>query len=176
MSGSSYRPPEWAKTLLGELAMDGCLDELRELNSEFGLYPYRVFLVRTRWSGESRGEGTETVFYEEELLPPPKVDPVSSVNRQLLDIGVDEQGTLQVSEISPRYTEKELLGYNSLGGQIPDNETFYWEVVLMRGDAETKTRRRFLVQGVPSYDAAGLQWTARLTRAGTDREGSGVPG
>ena len=167
---------DWGSTLLGEFAMDGCLDEIRQLNADFGLRPYRVFMVRTRWSGESRGEGTETVFDERELLPPPKVDPVSSVARQLLDIGTDEQGTLQVSEISPRYTEKELLGYSRLGGQIPDNETFYWEVTLLRGDHEAKTRRRFLVVGVPSYDAEGMQWTVRLGMAGTDREDSGTPG
>lgn len=177
MSCGTRNPPEneWAQTLLGDFALDGCLDDLRQINTDLGMRPYRVFLVRTRWSGESRGEGVETVISEEELSPTPKVEPVSSVNRQLLDIGIDEQGSLNVSEISPRYTEFQLLGLTPNGESIPPNETFSWEVTLMRGDGPHK-RRRFLVQGVPSYQAEELQWTVRLNRAGADREDSKVPG
>lgn len=166
----------WQDTLLGSFAMDGCLDEIRQLNADFGMRPYRVHFVRTRWSGETRGEGVETVFFVEELTPPPKVDPVSAIARQLLDIGSDEQGSLQVTEISPRYTEHQLIGYDRMGDQIPDNETFYWEVTLLRGDSDTLSRRRFLVSGIPSYDAEGLQWSVRLARAGSDRDNSGAPG
>lgn len=178
MSCGTRKPQEseWAKTLLGEFALDGCLDDLRQIAVDLGARPYRVFLVRTRWSGEERGEGVETVISEEELLPVPKVEAMSPINRSLMDGGIDEVGGLQITEISPRYTEQQLLGYSSLGQQVPQNETFSWEITLMRGDDEVHTRRRFLVQGTPSYQAEELQWSVRLTRAGSDRTDDGSPG
>jgi len=178
MASDIRRPPEseWVGTLLGELATDGMLDDLRQLFTDLGARPYRAFMVRTRWSGESRGEGVETVIQDTEIVPTPKVDPISSVNRVLLDIGMDEAGSLRVSEISPKYTEHQLMGFDPMGGQIPGNETFSWEIILMRGDRENPHRRRFMVSGIPAYDPEALQWTVQLVRAGKDREQGGVPG
>ena len=166
---------EYKDTLLGSFA-DGCLDELRQLASDLGARPYRVFWIKTRWSGGKRGRGVETVFSEEEVLPTPKVDQLSSIQLQLLDVGTDEQGALSISEISPRYSENQLRGLNDDGTAVPENETFSWEIRFSRGGPDLKRRRRFIIQGVPSYNATGLQWTVRLIRAGTDREPDGYPG
>jgi len=165
----------YKNTLLGEFWEDGCLDELRQLAADFGARPYRVFLVRTRFSGNKRGIGAEVLVSEKEITPPPKVEPPQSINRQLLDIGMDEQGGLSISEISPRYTENELLGLDPDGKGIPDNETFYYEVTLMREDPGSLRRRRYMIQGVPSFSATGLYWTVRLVRSGSDRTAPGIP-
>lgn len=165
---------EYKDTLLGEF-MDGCIDDIRQLAADLGARPYRVFWVRTRWSGRERGAGVETVFSEEEVIPTPKVE-MGGIQRQLLDIGVDEQGTATVTEISPRYTESQLTGQLPSGQEIPGNETFSWEISLSRGDSDSKLRRRYMIQGAPVYEATRLQWTVRLVRAGSDREANGTPG
>jgi len=166
---------EYGDTLLGSFVGDDCLDEIRQLNADLGARPYRVFLVRTRWSGKRRGQGVESVLEETEILPTPKVAEFSAIQRQLLDIGTDEQGGMNISEISPRYTEWQLLGLNPDGSAIAENETFSWEISLSRGDAGDKKRRRFMVQGVPGYNASRLEWTVRLIRAGSDRAAGGNP-
>lgn len=166
----------YSNSLLGEFFEDGCLDELRHIATELGARPYRVFLVRTRWSGKKRGQGVETVIDDEEVTPPPKVEAMSGVQLQLLDVGLDEQGGLSISEISPRYTENQLFGRNQDGSGLAENETFSWEITLMKGDGtDAYRRRRFMIRGTPSYDATGLQWRVSVTRAGSDRESNGSP-
>ena len=165
---------EYKDTLLGEF-MDGCIDDIRQLAADVGARPYRVFLVRTRWSGRERGSGVESVISEDEVIPTPKVE-MGGLQRQMLDIGMDEQGTATVTEISPRYLENQLTGQLPNGEEIPGNETFYWEISLSRGDSDSNRRSRYMIQGVPIYEATRLQWTARLVRAGSDREASGEPG
>lgn len=162
-------------SMLGEL--QDCVDYIRQIPVDLGARPYRVFLVWTRWSGEDRGEGVESLVREEEILPVPKVQEISSVQLQLLDIGTDEQGSLQISQISPRYTENQLLGRHQDGSGVARNETFSWEVRLDKGDvSDLKKRRRFMIKGVPSFKADSLQWTVNLIRAGSDREHDGRPG
>lgn len=165
---------DYKGTLLGEF-MDGCIDDIRQLASDLGARPYRVFWVRTRWSGRERGEGVESVISEEEVTPTPKVE-MGGLQRTLLDIGTDEQGAVTVTEISPRYTEHQLTGDLPNGRAIPSNETFSWEISLSRGDSDAKIRRRYMIQGVPVYEATRLQWTVRLIRSGSDREANGTPG
>lgn len=165
----------YKESMLGELME--CVDCIRQIPVELGARPYRVFLIWTRWSGEERGEGVESLIREEEILPVPKIQEMASVQLQLLDIGMDEQGSLQVSQISPRYTENQLLGRNPDGSGIADNETFSWEVRLDKGDvSDLKKRRRFMVKGVPSFKAESLQWSVNLIRAGSDRQHDGRPG
>lgn len=165
---------EYGDTLLGGF-LDGCIDDIRQIATDVGARPYRVFWVRTRWSGRERGSGVESVISVEELTPTPKVQ-MDGLQRQMLDIGIDEQGAISISEISPRYNEMQLTGQLPSGEAIPANETFYWEVSLSRGDIDAKKRRRYMIQGAPTYDATRLQWTVRLVRAGSDREADGAPG
>lgn len=167
---------EYKETLLGSFVGDDCLDELRQIASDLGARPYRTFLVVTRWSGGKRGRGVEVVVSETEITPSPKVDPLNSIQIAMLDVGTDEQGGLSVSEISPRYTENQLRGLSDDGTPRPENETFSWEVSLSRGDRDSKRRRRFTIQGVPSYDAGKLQWSVRLLLAGATRNAAGAPG
>lgn len=175
---STVRPildEEYRDTLLGSFVEDDCLDELRQIAADLGARPYRVFLVTTRWSGGKRGRGVETVVSETEILPTPKVDSMSAIQLQMLDVGVDDQGSLSISEISPRYNENQLLGRNQDGSEIPEDMTFSYEVSLSRNDRDDKKRRRFQIKGVPSYEATQLQWKVQLVRSGSDRQQDGRP-
>lgn len=166
---------KYKDSLVGELF--GCVDVIRQIATDLGARPYRVFLVWTLWSGEERGEGVEAIVREEEILPVPKVAELSGIQLQLLDIGMDEQGAVQVSQISPRYTENQLLGRKQDGSGVAKNETFSWEVRLDKGDmSDLKRRRRFMIKGVPSFKADSLMWSVNLIRAGSDREHDGRPG
>lgn len=171
-----YLPPDdYNETLLGELSE--CVDCWRQIASDLGARPYRIYLVKTRWTGKRRGEGVENPVDVHEITPTPKAEPVSSIQQQLQDIGLDEVGSLQITEISPRYTEDRIMGRTEQGKDIAANESFYWEVVLTRNrPGERAKRRRFMVTGVPSYEATKLQWTVRLVRAGSDRDAEGNPG
>jgi len=176
MTRGSARPipdSEYKDTLLGDF-LDGCIDDLRQIASDLGARPYRVFIIRTRWSGKRRGQGVEEILEERELTPTPKIEPISSVQLQLQDLGMDEVGGLSITEISPRYTENFLLGRELDGSELPKTDTIYWEVRLSRGDPKSKIRR-FMMQGIPSYEATRLQWTVRLVRAGSDRDPEGNP-
>lgn len=166
---------KYKDSLVGELF--GCVDAIRQIATDLGARPYRVFLVWTLWSGEERGEGVESIVREEEILPVPKVAELSGIQLQLLDIGLDEQGAVQISQISPRYTENQLLGRKQDGSGVAKNETFSWEVRLDKGDmSDLKRRRRFMIKGVPSFKADSLMWSVNLIRAGSDREHDGRPG
>lgn len=165
----------FADTLIGSLEAD-LVDDLRNLHADLGNRPYRVFLIWTRWTGSRRGEGIEEVVREQELLPVPLIA-VDGVALQLQNIGMDEIGTAQASELSPRFTEFELRGLDEAGKALPPNETFYWEVRLVRRSKES-SRMRFRITGKPSYsttEGGTLEWKVRLTRASPDRDGDGMP-
>jgi hypothetical protein len=92
--------------LLGD-ALVGVVDEIRRLiRAELGTRPYTVAIVTRRWSGARAGEGTptETVL---ELDPPPMVTDLSTAV-QLRPTGRDEEGDVQLTEVSLRYTRAEL--------------------------------------------------------------------
>ena len=145
------------------------VDRLRQIATNLGVRPYRVFLVRTRWSGEERGEGQEVVYDEREILPTPRVKQVSNLMRYLTEVGVGEQGELKVIDIATTYTEYQLTGKNDDGSDPADTEQFYWEI---RGDAgmgSNPPRRRFIPTGAPYYNAGCVRWEVTLRRAQEDR-------
>lgn len=150
-----------------------CVDQIRDLYTCFGTRSETVVLVRTRWSGGEQGVGVEEVISETVLLPIPRVAPGSSYDRNLQSVGIVEQGTLKVDQISARYTQDELQGYGPGGTRIPDDQQFYWEVRVLQGASEQ--RRRFQVSGTPALDAISLQWSVRLARAQGDRGRAGDP-
>jgi len=144
------------------------VDQARDIHACLGLRGYTVRLVWTRWSGARRGEGVEEVTKTELLLPVPKVADLSALAARMMHIGQVEEGTLQISEISARYTE-DLLS----GGQLADNEQFYYEIQQTRQGAP---RRRFAVSGVPAFKPDSVEWSVTVVRAYSDRNEYGDPG
>lgn len=161
-------PTQYNKTLAAKLAPT--IDKIRGLSAKFGLRPYVVRLVRTRWTGEVRGDGVEEVIWTKDFVPTPKLDNnLGSIDMQLQNIGLDEQGSLRVSQISTSYTEQELLGKTVDNQSIPLNETFFWEVEFQRSDGTQPIKRRFYPDTLPTLDPGNCQWTINIKRAQGDR-------
>lgn len=157
--------------------LNGVADRLRDLKTKpFGARPYQVSLIWTQWSGGYRGAGTEQVFRRIDILPTPQIENLNALLSTLQSVGVDEVGTVSVTEISPqRYTEDVLVGLLAGDGSpIPEDLNFYWEIHFPR-PGTPGVRRRFVPRSAPSLDATRFQWTIQLLRASQDRTRSGTP-
>ena len=150
-------------------------DNLRDLLTKFGLRTYRVTLVTIQWSGGERGVGTPTVVKEEPILPTPKISDISGITEVVQPIGLDELGQIFISGISGRYTEDQLMGRSELGGDIPNDTEFFYEIEFPNVDGSPAPKRRFFPRGVPKYEAGRLAWTVRLEKSHDDRDRSGDP-
>jgi hypothetical protein len=149
-----------------------CVDAIRDINTQIGARPYQVMLVWTRWSGGDRGVGVEEAIREELILPTPKLADMASLSRDLSSVGVDEVGSVRISEISARYTEDYLVGRCDDGSAIAEDQNFYWEIRFPRADG-CGMRRRFVPKSAPSLEATKFQWTISLLKASEDRMRSG---
>ena len=162
-----------SNTLISSLTC--VVDSVRDLYTSLGARNYRVSLVWTRWSGGERGRGVEVVALEEAILPTPNVSSLKTVRVENEQIGVLEQGEVVVSQISPRYTEAELLGlsrFTAPGNQLPEDVNFYWEIFYPGTDGDG-VRRRFTPKSAPNSDPTAFEWTIRLVRQSEDRTTSG---
>ena len=148
------------------------VDGVRDLVTRLGLRPYAIRLVWTRWSEGVRGEGCEIVVKSTDLLPAPASPSLLELASTLTAGGEEEQGAVRVSEISGRYSENFLKGYDESGNPPEPDVHFYWEVEFPLAGAGS-VKRRFAVRGVPFYDAGKLQWIVDLERTHVDGAGSG---
>lgn len=164
----SLREGEFQNTLVGQVGC--CVDQIRQINTDMGLRPYHVYIVKLQWTGRQRGDGVLTELERTELLPVPKVADLSNVQLQLQPIGLDEVGTLQISEISARYNEFQLRGLGPAGEELGKNQEFMWEVSWARDDGTTPIRRRFHPQTLPTYNPGMFQWSVTLVRASTENQ------
>ncbi len=152
-------------------------DNIRNLFTRFGLRPYKLRIVRVRWSGGHRGRGVPHVTDEMDLLPTPLVQDLTTLTEVLTPIGLEEAGSLGVSEISGRFTDDQLRLLSDDGQQPgPDEEVFY-EVEYPQPEAAggDSIRRRFSLRGAPSYSAGRFQWSIQLEKANEDRSREGDP-
>jgi hypothetical protein len=150
-------------------------DNLRDLFTQFGLRPYRVKVVRVQWSDGARDQGTPIVVAENHLLPTPKMTGLDGVSEVLNPVGLDEQGSVVISQISGRYTEENLRGMDDDGTPIADNEEFFYEVEFISESGQPTFRRRFQLRGAPAYFAGKFEWQITLERTREDRARNGDP-
>lgn len=150
-------------------------DLLRDIRVGFGLRPYRVRMIRTRWSGGRRGVGAESVTAEVEILPVPLLADLTGLQAIVQPVGQDEISSLQLSEISGRYTEEELRGLAPGGAPIGPDEQFYYEVEFLRADGLESDRRRFYPSSAPTYQPTRYQWVVMLERSHEGRARDGSP-
>jgi len=139
------------------------VDRIRDLYTRFGARPYRVTIVRTRFSGAHRGVGVEQVVHELELMPTPLVVDMRALTEVVTPVGVNEQGVVQLQYVSGRYTEEQLLGIGPDGTPVAANETVYYEIEFFRRDGGASERRRFVRDSVPTYNSLQFQWLITLT-------------
>lgn len=150
-------------------------DQLRDLLTKFGLRPYKVKIIRVKWSGGERGLGTFTVLSETAILPTPRVQDMQSLTEIVQAVGLDEVGMIRVDEISGRFTEDELMGRDTDGNSIPLDEEVFYEIEFPRLDGKPSNRRRFYPRSPPQYFAGRLQWSLNLEKANEDRLRNGDP-
>jgi hypothetical protein len=153
------------------------VDTLRDIPVRFGLRPYEVHIVRTRWTGGWRGQGQEVVISDTPILPTPLIQSLDGVQRITNIIGLDEVGTVKLDEVSGRYAEGFLSGTDSEGNpQDPDTNFFYEVQFPTPGTiSDGAPRRRFFPSSAPSYDASKFAWSVTLTRSHADRLSNGDP-
>ena len=155
-------------------ALIPCVDAARNVASCLGARPYTVTLVWTRWSGGSRGDGTEEVVREVAITPTPKIALDNAIQKSPTNYGIDESGTVQLTEISGRYTEDLLSGRDDYDGSpAPYDQQFFWEI---RYPTKGKPRRRFTLKTAPIFDAENVQWVVTLLKSGEDRARDGQVG
>jgi hypothetical protein len=151
---------------------------LRQLNTRFGIRPYRVFLNWTLWSGQETGEGYETLKQRIELLPTPKA--VENMKYNPWHAGLLQEGAFNISEVSVvAYTEDFLRGLdpsivpgldlNGPNPTIPEPWDFFYEVVQDRRAGNEPNRPRFRLNGCPFLKADTQEWTFTLERSSRDR-------
>jgi hypothetical protein len=160
------------ETLIASLT--DTVDSVRDIYTQLGARPYRVRMVRTRWTGGMRGVGVEEVVCETPILPTPRVSDLANLSQELLPIGMEEVGQVRISEISPRYTEDQLVGRDNDGTPVSSDTEFYYEIEFVRPDSDG-VRRRFIPTGVPNYNPTQFQWWIDLRRAHDDRTRAGDP-
>lgn len=155
----------------------GTVDRLRDLNTRLGFRPYEVRLIRTRWTGGYRGDGQEVVIWEESILPTPLIGSLDGVARVVNIVGLDELGSVRLSEVSGRYAEGFLTGTDEEGNPQDPDTSFFYEVIFPTPGSvsDGAPRRRFYPASAPSYDAGRFQWSVNLQRAHVDRRTNGVP-
>lgn len=149
------------------------VDSIRDLYTCFGARAYKIVRVRTRWSGGRRGEGVEEVIEEVELLPTPLIDDLTTLINVASRVGGNEEGIIEVTEVSPRYSEDFLTGKLSDGQETPTDEQFYYEISLPQGGSFI--RRRFVLNSAPSKEPLAFQWKLELTKVDEDRSRRGFP-
>lgn len=195
------KPGQVGRTLADRLIP--LADSVRQLYTDFGLRPYRIFLVWIEWKPEGAvlggqldfdevGAGEPTLVREIELLPTPRVE-LGGVGKDFDAVGTTERGSVGVSEISESYSEDQLTGLLNefRDPKYPDTLRqgidFFWEIREERppqglgrqfGPCDSSggyqtVRRRFHVSGVPVRQADRFQWFVSLIRADGERSRSG---
>lgn len=146
------------------------VDDLRQIATEFGARPYRVFSIVVGWSGGEIGRGDQTVLEETELLPTPFID-LSSIRYRVTSGGKTDDGTVKMFEISPRYTEDEVRALFSRA--LGTAEQQFIEVRLDARFGEDPVRHRLTLSGMPFHDATGFQWVVNLLVQQEERRRTG---
>jgi hypothetical protein len=139
------------------------------LHPRFGTRPYSVVIVILRWSGGKRGQGEPTVGREIPLAPTPKVTGIGGLDASLHPIGRDEEGDIELSEMSLSLAESMVSPYTG-PSPLPADEEWFYEVRWNSGK-----RRRFAPIGVPERDVNQMGWRLRCRAQDPERRVSGLP-
>lgn len=152
-------------------------DSARNIAAELGLRPYEVRLVRTRWTGGSRGEGVEEVVSAVPLTPIPKLQSLDTLQTVVNPGGLEELGAVRVSEISGKYSEEFLRGWDANDNAVAKDTQFYWEILFPQEGSvpDRGIHRRFTLGAAPFNDIENAQWVVVLLRQRGDRTVDGRP-
>ena len=144
------------------------VDEMRQMQTDAGLRPYRVFSVIVEWDSGELYRGKQRVVGEKEFLPTPLVD-LRPMYTNMREAGVFEHGDIVLREVSPSLTEAQVGELFFNGAKLPPGQQGYIEVRHDARKGNEPPRRRFTVRGVPWHDAERFQWIATLSDEEPDR-------
>jgi hypothetical protein len=147
-------------------------DNIRGIAGNMGLRPYEVRIITARWTGGYRGEGVPEVVDILLLEPTPLIESISNIDQRLEAFGLDDVGSIQISEISLRYNEDILLGRDAQGNDPAEDTEVFYEVSLRTSVQTDPVLRRFTPTSTPTYDPDNLQYTLRLASARGERHRS----
>lgn len=120
-------------------------DDLRSsLYADFGVRQYKVTIVRRKWSGTRRGEGTVSVVSEVEIDPAPEVRFTGAGYASRVG-GHEDVDKATLFEVSLLYSEAELTGQ-----PIVENEEVYYRIQENQG--QKSATRYYMLDGVPDGD------------------------
>lgn len=140
----------------------GRVDRFRQIAANFGLRPYRTFLVWAVWDGEERGEGNARVVKRMEILPSPAIS--KGVTMDPKSAGRLPSGSIKLSKISPSMTADVLMGkaYPSTG-ESPEADVSFWYEVMEDGRGDNPPSvGRYVLTGQPTRLAGQLDWDVTL--------------
>lgn len=125
-------------------------DCIRQIATDFGLRPYRVFLVWIEWTADENddgfirdeeldlddkevGVGRPVLLQEIEILPTPLVR-VAGISKRQDAVGLTESGSISITEISARFREDVLMGllpqyrHEEYPETLRKGVEFFWEI------------------------------------------------
>jgi len=146
------------------------VDSVRQIYTDLGQRPYRLFSVVVRWTGGEDGRGEEELVQETELLPTPHVD-VKPLSTQIQSAGEDDHGYVKISQISPRYTEQDLKALFPTA--LPRGNFAFLELRMDQRDGN-QVRRRLTVADVPYRNAEAFQWEVKAYVQESQRTADGA--
>jgi hypothetical protein len=129
-------------------------DDIRQIYTDFGMRPYRVFSVVYACDAGD-GRGPMRLISELEFLPTPFVD-MRPLRSEIKPAGEVTRGLIAISQISPRYTERQISSA-ILDRPLTHNETAFVEVRVDARDGTT-IRRRILIVDVPWRNPDNFGW------------------
>ena len=87
-------------------------DSVRQIATDLGARPYRVFLTWTKWGlnrESERGDGYERLVARCEILPTPLVTSLDGVSFSIFHAGTIPVGSVRVGEVSVRNFDEDVL-------------------------------------------------------------------
>jgi hypothetical protein len=148
---------------------------LFQLNTRFGVRPYLVDLVWSKWTGKERGEGDEKLIRKLPLLPTPLVD-LSGITYEGSPVGRVPTGMTTMREVALTWEVDVLQGLRipkPFEDVLPDPYDFYYEVHTDDRTGPLPQHMKFRLAKVPFLDAANVQWVLTLERMSEDAERNG---
>ena len=173
LTGQVHPAPSFRRTLADSLGP--VVDRIRQIRTNLGFSPYRVYLVHWVWPGK-RGLGRPFEMSRREIQPTPRVQDMLSTELSVSAFGLSEGGGLFIDRISQKYSEADLRGLTPdlLDPVRPQtsasNVEFFWEVRESRNTCPPTKPRRYAVSGVPMLNRTGLHWRVNLTKQDTSYE------
>ncbi len=139
--------------------VDDVVDGLRdELHPEFGVRAYKLEIVTRTWPSGTEGVG-QMVETAHEVYPQPLVKIWDGYRFTQKPCGIDDIGVIQLTEVSLKYTEADIIGDGA------DATQSLWRLSDAHG--QLTSSKYFVVDGSPYIDRIqDIGWVVRLRAAG----------